>query len=135
MSARLTTGLLLLLACAPCACTHGSVPTSTTSNTENSIASFLKNAERQTETDEQRREVQRALHDMLEKSPGELRAIRYADYAGQANKWSVIQLLQHYFVPNPPSTLDEARFFEEVGSPQAREAIQRQLEAVNHALQ
>jgi hypothetical protein len=95
----------------------------------------LSDAERQTETDEQRREIQRALQDMLEKSPSELRQIRYPDYTGRENKWSVIQLLQHYFVPNPPSTLDEAHFFEQVGTPLARAAIQRQLDAVNRALQ
>ena len=135
MSTKRTTGFLFLLACIPYSCGRGPAATSSRSNPENSVATFLNNDERQTETEEQRREIQRASHDMLEKPPGELRQIRYSDYTGQENRWSVIQLLQHYFVPNPPSTLDEGHFFEEVGAPKARAAIQRQLESVNWALQ
>ena len=65
---------LLLLTCLHAACNHeGPSPVSPSSNTENSIDTFLKNAERQSETDDQRREIQRALRDMLNKSPEELR--------------------------------------------------------------
>jgi len=39
---------------------------------ENSLAAFLNNAERQAETDEQRREIQDALQEMLVKSSTEL---------------------------------------------------------------
>jgi hypothetical protein len=94
----------------------------------------LKNAERQTETDEQRREIQRALRDMLDRPPTELQQIRYANYAGQVNMWSITQLLQHYFVPNPAAALDETRFYQDVHAPAAREAIQHQLAEVSRAL-
>jgi len=125
----------LLLASVQCACKrdNGSPP-STAVTGENSVAAFLKNAERQTETDEQRREVQRALHDMLGKPPAELRQIRYADYTGQVNKWSITELLQHYFVPNPPAALDETRFYQDVHAPAARAAIQHKLDEVSRAL-
>ena len=72
---------------------------------------------------------------MLEKSPAELRQMRYADYTGEASKWSIGQMLQHYFVPNPPAALDEQRLYREVRDPAARAAIQRQLDEVGRALQ
>lgn len=126
---------LLLLTCLHAACNHeGPSPVSPSSNTENSIDTFLKNAERQSETDDQRREIQRALRDMLNKSPEELRQTRYADYTGTANAWSITELLQHYFVPNPPAALDEKRFFEDLSAPAARAAIQHQLDEVSRAL-
>jgi len=72
---------------------------------------------------------------MLDKSPTELRQIRYTDYTGQVNKWSITQLLQHYFVPNPPAGLDETRFYEDVHAPAARATIQHQLDEVSRAQQ
>jgi len=104
------------------------------SQSENSVVAFLRNAERQSETDDQRKEIQRALRDMLERSPVELKRLRYADYGGQPNVWSVTQLLQHYFVPSPLATLDEERFFQDFSSPEAREVIKQQLDAVTTAL-
>lgn len=127
---------LFVLVCVLCACTrdrHSQSPSA--SNSGNTVAAFLSHAERQAETDEQRREIQRALRDMLEKPPAELRQIRYSDYQGHASTWSITQLLQHYFVPNPPAALDEQRFFEEVRAPAARAAIQRQLDEVGGTLQ
>jgi len=102
--------------------TSWNTPPPAESNSGNSVAAFLNHAERQAETDEQRREIQRALRDMLEKSPAELRRMRYADYTGEADKWSISQMLQHYFVPNPPAALDEQRLFQEVRAPAARAA-------------
>ena len=104
-------------------------------NGDNSVATFLNNAERQAETDEQRGEIQRALQDMLVKSSPELQQLRYADYTGQANKWSIIELLRHYFVPNPPAALDQRRFFQDVRAPAARAAVQRQLDELHRARQ
>jgi hypothetical protein len=110
-------------------------PASSPASGENSVAAFLTNAERQSETDEQRREIQRALRDMLDEPVAELRQKRYADYEGQPNKWSINELLQHYFVPNPPAVLDGQRFFQDVRAPAARAAIQHQLAEVSRALQ
>jgi hypothetical protein len=101
----------------------------------NSVAVFLNNAERQAETDEQRRDIQRALRDMLDKPPAELRQLRYPDYAGKANTWSITQFLQRYFVPSPPAVLDEEGFYKDIHTETARAAIQRQLDAVTRALQ
>ena len=103
-------------------------------SSENLVVSLLKSAERQAETDEQRREIQRGLRNMLDQSPSELQKMRYADYAGQANVWSITQLLQHYFVSNSRVALDDARFFRDVRAPEARAAIQHQLDEVSRAL-
>jgi len=133
------TGLaVLLLTCMQCACGCQTPPPTSSQpapKAENTVAAFLKNAERQSESDEQRKEIQRALRDMLDKSPAELQQMRYADYSGQANAWAVTQLLRHYFVPNPPVSLDDARFFVDVRAPEARTAIQHQLDDVSRALQ
>ena len=126
----------LLLACVQCACVRDSGSTATPSpNQENSVAAFLKSAERQAETNEQRKEIQRALRDMLNKPPAELRQVRYADYAGKADSWSITQLLQRFFVPVPPAALDEARFYQDVVAPAARAAVQHQLDQVSRTLQ
>ncbi|MFN0101518.1 MAG: hypothetical protein ACKV2U_05440 [Bryobacteraceae bacterium] len=126
--------LLLLLPCFYSGCTREDA-SSPAPATDNSVVAFLNNAERQSETDHQRKEIQRALSDMLDKSPAELRQMRYQDYAGQANAWSITQLLRHYFVPDPPVALDERRFFEDVPAPAARAAIQRKLDEVARAIQ
>jgi hypothetical protein len=124
------------LVCFHCGCGHkGNTPASPAPEQGNSVAAFLKDAERQSETDDQRKEIQRALRDMLDKSPEELRRMRYADYTGKANSWSITQLLEHYFVPDPLATLDDQRFFLDVRAPAARAAIQHQLDEVTRAIQ
>ena len=127
MRFRIAVALFLVCVCA-CQRDHAHHP-------GNSVATFLANAERQAETDEQRSEIQRALHDMLDKSPGDLRQMRYADYTGQVNQWSIIQLLVHYFVPNPPAALDETKFYQDTRTPAARAAIKHQLDELTRVQQ
>lgn len=125
----------LLLACAIAACSDNRAPqVSQPPAVANSVSAFLERAERQSETDDQRREIQRALRDTLEKPEEELRAMRYSDYSGRANAWSVTELLTHYFVPNPPAALDQDRFFQDVRAPEARAAIQHQLDEITSSL-
>jgi hypothetical protein len=100
----------------------------------NSVAAFLMHAERQSETDDQRREIQHALRDMLDKSTAELRRTRYSDYSGQVGAWTVTELLMRYFVPNPPAALDDEHFFQDFRAAEAREAIQHQLDDVTRTL-
>ena len=100
----------------------------------NLVAAFLVGAERQAETDEQRQEIARALTDALRKPISELRQLRYADYAGKPETWSLPQLLQHYFVPRSPVTLDDERFFRDLTTADARAAVRKQLNAVSRAL-
>ena len=125
----------LVLACVLCSCARDSShPSSPAKDAGNSVATFLRNAERQAETDEQRKEIQRALGDMLKQSPAQLRQARYADYTGKPNSWSITDVLRHYFVPNPQVALDDSRFFEDFQAPEARGVIQHQLDEVTKAL-
>lgn len=100
----------------------------------NSVAAYLENAEIRAETDEQRQEIHRALSDMLKKPTAELRTRRYADYQGTPNMWSITQLLTAYFVPQTPQSLESKRFYKDVGKPEAKLAIHRQLDEINRAL-
>ena len=99
----------------------------------NSVVAFLGNAERQSETIEQQREILRALDDMLAKAPGELRATRYRDYRGAEGAWTLPQLLQRYFAPDPPRALDE-RFWDDVAAPEAKAVVRRQRDALVAAM-
>ena len=94
----------------------------------NSVVAFFQNSELQSETDEQRLVIQQALKDMLDKSPAELSKKRYFDYQGVKRNWSVIDVLQHYFVPNPPRTIDRQEFYKDYSAPEAHAAIQNQLD-------
>ena len=100
----------------------------------NTVARYLTGAELQAEDDGQRREIARALDDMIQRSTPELRTRRYADYQGRASAWSVTDVLQHYFVPREPMTLESQRFYEDVGQAEARAAIQQQLDRVRSRL-
>ena len=100
----------------------------------NSVATYLEHAEIQAETDEQRQEIRRALSDMLKEPTAELRTRRYADYQGTPNMWSITRLLTAYFVPQTPQSLEPKRFYEDVGKPEAKSAIQRQLDEISRAL-
>lgn len=119
-------GLLFVVACT-IACARHPQP--------NTVVRFLDGADRQAENDDQQREIQRALQDMLSKTPEELRQQRYADYQGHKNSWDVITLLHKYFVANKLKTLDPDRFYEDVSKPEAKSAVRRQLDSLRQDLQ
>lgn len=100
----------------------------------NVVAAYLDGAEMQAETDAQRREILRALTDMLDKPAAELRQQRYADYQGNASAWPVTKTLTAHFVPRTPQALDPERFYQDVGKPEARAVIRRTIEEVRKAL-
>jgi hypothetical protein len=100
----------------------------------NSVVEYLENAELQVETDAQRREIQRALSDMLDKSTAELRTRKYADYQGTPNTWTIPRLLIAYFVPRTPQNLESKRFYEDVSKPEAKVAIRHKLDEIGRAL-
>jgi hypothetical protein len=77
----------------------------------NTVIAYLQGAERQSEDLDQRREIEKALNDMLTLSPDELRKRRYANYQMEPGAWTIIQLLHGYFVPQELKGLDEARFY------------------------
>ena len=66
------------------------------------IAKYLEGAERQSETDDQRKEILKALRDLLVLSPDEMLRQRYADYQLEPRKWTAVKLLHSYFVPTIP---------------------------------
>ena len=65
----------------------------------NTVVVYLQGAERQSEDLDQRREIEKALNDMLTLTPDELRARRYANYQMEPGAWTIIQFLHRYFVP------------------------------------
>jgi hypothetical protein len=117
--------LLLLLGLVVGACTHAQ---------PNVVAEYLDGAERQSETVENRKEIRRALRDMLILSPQELQQRRYADYEGTPQAWTAVELLERSFVPARQAALDPASFYRDLAAPRARGAIRKQLQDVERAL-
>ena len=99
--------------------------------TSNAVATYFTGAEIQAETDEQRAEVRKALADMLALNADELKAKRYADFAGTANQRTVIELIANHVVPSAPHMLDASVFFADVKSPQAQIAVRAKLDELN----
>lgn len=99
--------------------------------TSNAVATYFSGAEIQAETDEQRAEVRKALADMLALNADELKAKRYADFAGTANRRTVVELIANHVVPSAPHMLDASVFFADVKSPQAQIAVRAKLDELN----
>jgi hypothetical protein len=68
----------------------------------NTVVAYLQGAERQSEDMDQRREIEKALNDMLTVSPDELRKRRYANYQMQPGAWTIIDVFHKYFLPSKP---------------------------------
>ena len=126
--------LMALLTLIPVFAWADGIPTAS-GREQNQIIAFLGRAEFQAENDQQRREVVRALMDVLTKPTAELRANRYSNYEGQAEVWSLTELLQHYFVPNPPAALDEKTFYSNLRSSKVRSVIKKQLAIVRKSIE
>lgn len=103
-------------------------------STRNVVARYLEGAELQAETDGQRREIARALQDMLDLPVAELRKQRYSDHSGNAGAWTVTDLLPAYYVSRRPMKLDPERFYREVGQPEAKAIVRKQLRRIQKAL-
>ena len=105
---------------------------------------FLDGADRQSETDEQRREILKTLHDLLSLCPKELLARRYANYAAEPDKWTAVELLHSYFVPVNPCMEDGIQTFyilkhtEELyqnsSNPDARKIIKQHIKMIKKAI-
>ena len=116
-------GLLLACGGAPPAKSSSPAPAAA-----NCVATFLAQAERQSETDEQRAEIAHALEDMLTKSPQELKSVRYADYQGKKDVWTARELLEHYFLSPAAAVLNDECFYRDAAAPEARAAVQKRLD-------
>ncbi len=105
-----------------------------TSSKPNSVAVYFHNAELQFETPAQGAEIRRALEDILNLSPEDLRKRRYANYQLVPESWDILTLIRSYFVPEKPLSLEEARFYQDMTEAPARKEVENQLRAVNEAL-
>jgi len=100
----------------------------------NTVVAFLQGADQQWETQEQGREIEKALNDMLTLTPDELRKQRYANYQMQPGIWTVIELLHHYFAPQQPAHIDESTFYKDASNPAAHAVIRLHLEEVSKSI-
>jgi hypothetical protein len=96
----------------------------------NTVVAYLQGAERQSEDTDQRREIEKALNDMLTLTPDELRKRRYANYQMEPGAWDIIYLLHRYFVPQKLRGLDETRFYRDVTDPASQAIIRDHLQRV-----
>jgi hypothetical protein len=131
-------GIAALTVALTVACAHGAAgPTvSGTAQEMNQVVLYLNGAERQAETDEQRQEILRALEDLRTLTPQALTQRRYADYENKPGQWTLVQLLEKYFVPSLGScSIDEETLYRDAQSPRAREVIEQQVRALREGRQ
>jgi hypothetical protein len=100
----------------------------------NTVVVYLQGADQQWETQEQGREIEKALTDMLMLSPDELRNRRYANYQMQPGAWTTIELLHRYFVSRGLVYVDETRFYRDVTDPAAQAVIRQHLQDVKKSI-
>lgn len=106
-----------------------------TRHARNSVVEYLQGAELQAETNDQVREIQRALSDMLNESAADSCARRrYADYQLTPNMWTITRLLGAYFLPATPQELELERFCKDVIKPKAKAIIREKLNEVNRSI-
>ena len=124
------------LGCALLSCCASTTPprsetTAVSAPAANEVVRYLKGAECQAETDDQRREIRRALDDLSSLPSAVLRQKRYADASMQPGQWSLATLLQKYFVPAELHTIDEPRLYEDAQRQEARAVIKAQIQAID----
>ncbi len=93
----------------------------------NSVVEYLRDAERQSETDDQRAEILRALGDLLSMPPESLRVQRYSNYTGDSTSWNSQQILRAYFLPSHPVDLIDSLFYSEYTDTAAQSVIRGHL--------
>ncbi len=93
---------------------------------ENVVVAFFDEAEAQMETDDQRQILMRALDDMLRLSPNELRNKRYANYQLEPGKWTLAEVLTHYYYARTPIEFPEL-LIDDISSKNSKQAIKKAL--------
>jgi hypothetical protein len=124
------TSLALCLVFANGCARRDRTPTLTEPQKPNGVVLYLEGAERQCETDDQRQEILRALEDLRTLDAGTLTKRRYADYQNVPGRWTLAQLLQKYFVPCEPRSIEERTLYRDAQEPAAREVVAQQLRAI-----
>ncbi len=93
---------------------------------KNVIVAFFDEAELQIETDDQRQVLMQALNDMLKLYPDELRKKRYANYQLEPEKWTLAEVLSHYYYARTPIEFADL-LIEETTSDKSKDAIKKAL--------
>jgi hypothetical protein len=97
----------------------------------NPVANYLRGAELQCETDEQRANIVTALNDALTLPGDSLAARRYKNYQGQEGQWDLPTLIYRHFVPDHLwATLGTTHFYRDVKSREAQEVIRQILQRI-----
>jgi hypothetical protein len=92
------------------------------------LYNYLNGAELQVETDDQRQEIKHALQDMLNLSPEELEKKRYKNYRMEENQWTLVELLQAYYLPDKPMALkDDIALYKETSNPKVKKIVSKLL--------
>jgi hypothetical protein len=93
----------------------------------NPVANYLRGAELQCETDEQRANIVTALNDALTLPRESLAARRYKNYQGQEGQWDLPTLISRHFVPDHAGAILGDHFYRDVKAKEAHEVIRQIL--------
>lgn len=120
----------------PVAPLQASAPTATDAAAQaaSAVVAYLQGAEVQAENDAQRRELQRALADLLYQPAETLRAARYSAASGEPGQRDLAQLLRGHLVPASPQALDTDQLFAAKDDPQVRAAVRYKHDEVGRIL-
>lgn len=96
----------------------------------NPVANYLRGAELQCETDEQRANIITALNDALTLPGDSLAVRRYKNYQGQEGQWDLPMLIYRHFVPDHLGAMLGKRFYRDVKAKETQEVIRQILERI-----
>ena len=97
----------------------------------NTVVNYLRHADRQFETEQQRLEIVQALRDMIAQPVGLLKRRRYSDYEGRPGMWSPPELVRRYFLPTTSvHHFSDAEFYRDLHRPPAPSVLRSQLRSV-----
>jgi len=96
----------------------------------NPVANYLRGAELQCETDEQRANIATALNDALTLPGDTLAARRYKNYQGQEGQWDLPTLIYRHFVPDHAGAVLGDHFYRDVKAKEAQEVIRQILQRI-----
>jgi hypothetical protein len=125
--------IVLLAVVLLAACRHGAASPATVGAPPpvNQVVAYLDGAELQVETEQQVREVLRALEDLRTLAPAALQARRYPGYGMEPAVWTLRQLLSKYFIPRDiTAQLDETAIYQDAQDPKARAVVSRHIQAI-----
>ena len=96
----------------------------------NPVANYLRGAELQCETDEQRANIVTALNDALTLPRESLAARRYKNYQGQEGQWDLPTLISRHFVPDHAGAILGDHFYRDVKAREAQAVIRQILQRI-----